>query len=42
MAPRKRNNNNSTVLSINNVNLGPNEKQKSNYKTISYKVKGKK
>ena len=42
MAPRKRNNNNSTVLSINNVNLGPNEKQKSNYKTISYTVNGQK
>ena len=44
MAPRKRNtnNSNSTVLSINNVNLGPNEKQKSNYKSISYTVNGQK
>tara|TARA_B100001250_G_scaffold22258_1_gene18747 strand:+ start:90 stop:1676 length:1587 start_codon:yes stop_codon:yes gene_type:complete len=43
MAPKKRNNNtNSTVLSINNVNLGPNEKANSNYKSISYTVNGQK
>ena len=42
MAPRKRNNNNSTVLGINNVNLGPGEKPNSNYKTISYTVNGQK
>lgn len=43
MAPRKRNKNtNSTVLSINNVNLGPNEKPNSNYKSISYTVNGQK
>ncbi len=43
MAPRKRNKNqNSTVLSISNVNLGPNEELKSNYKSISYTVNGQK
>ena len=43
MAPRKRNKNtNSTVLGINNVNLGPGEKPKSNYKSISYTVNGQK
>ena len=41
MAPKKRNKN-STVLGINNVNLGPGEKPKSNYKSISYTVNGQK
>ena len=43
MAPKTRNHNkNSSVISISNVNLGPNEKQKSNYKSFNYTVNGQK